>query len=151
MQVRAEDLSVRAQRAIRPTILERHQWTLERRTVTDACMNLVTAHGHTADGQSTCDIAQLLGRLKHGIEVQPTKSAALAGEVFQPIGIAQPPSEHLKAAANTDQLTAVAQVALQVALPTLCPQPCAVGAYALRARQYDHVGGGQVLAGTCEQ
>jgi hypothetical protein len=61
---------------------------------------------------------------------------------FESERIVQLAAEHLQAAADADQLAAVAQVATDRFLPALRAQPREVGLYRFRARQHDQVAGG---------
>src|ERR1022692_4278941 len=97
MQIRAYDLPVSAQRAVTSSVIEHNRRSPQSGATADSRMNLITGYGYATDLQCTADIAQLLFRVQHRIEVEPTETSSGA---FQPQRIAQTASEHLKAATN---------------------------------------------------
>jgi len=56
-------------------------------------------------------------------------------------------AQHLKSAADADELATIAQVALNRLIPAPSAQSCEVSAHALGARQDDQVAGGNGLVG----
>src|ERR1039458_9046462 len=105
MQIRAYDLPVSAQRAVTSSVIEHNRRSPQSGATADSRMNLITGYGYATDLQCTADIAQLLFRVQHRIEVEPTETSSVASGAFQPQWIAQTASEHLKAATKDRKST----------------------------------------------
>src|SRR2546421_5989479 len=130
MQVAAEDLAVLGERAVTAPI-EVDGGTHERLAAGHARGDLVTSDGRIFERQHPGDIPELLVALQRGRDRQEPESRAAAGLAFEPKGVMDRLAQHLEAAAEPDELAAVAQVAQDGLLPRLRPQPGEVGADAL--------------------
>ena len=100
-------------------------------------MDFITRDQRIGQRQTTLDPSQLLFRFQRRLKIQQSQSRTAAQSAFQPCWIVDPAPQHLKAAANADQLAAVAQVAMDSCIPALFAQPLQIAASAFTARQDD--------------
>ncbi len=89
--------------------------------------------------QGTADIEQLFFDLQLGSERQVSQPLAGTGQVFQPQGVGNALPQHLKAAADTDKLAAIAQMAGYALIPALLADKSQVGAHILAAGQQQEI------------
>ena len=91
----------------------------QRRARADAGVDLVAVDRGAVDGEVAMHVAQPLVGLQRRLEVEQREARGAAGRALDAAGVVDRAAEHLKAAADADQLAAVAQVARdgRVALP----------------------------------
>src|ERR671931_2730562 len=130
MQVGAEDLAILGERAVAAPI-EVDGGTHERLAARHARVDLVTSDGRVFERQYAPHIPELLVALQHGRNRQEPEPRAAARLAFEPKGVMDRLAQHLEAAAEPDELAALAQVAQDGLLPRLRAQPGEIGADAL--------------------
>jgi len=86
-------------------------------------MDFVAGHEGIVEQQSTFDPMQLFFRFQRGFKVQKAEARTAARFAFQTCRVMDPAPQHLKAAANADDFAAVAQMAMDIFIPTLFAQP----------------------------
>ena len=150
VQIGGHHLAVGAEGAVAAAIVQAHGGRGQCRAGADPGMDLVAADVQIIQGQTATHIAQLLFRLQHGGVVEQAETRTAARRAFQAVGIVDARAEHLKAAADAEDLAAVAQVAGDGGVPAVLAQARQVGAHALRAGQDDQVGRRYRLAGADE-
>src|SRR6185312_3664744 len=108
--------------------------------VRDAHMNFVTAYRYArSEQQRTGRVDELLMRLECGDEVEQSEPRRTAYLALDPVRVAQLAAEHLQAAANPDQFTAVTQMLTQIRFPAALAQRMEVALHALAAGQDDEI------------
>ena len=70
VKIRAKDLAIAAQRAIRSAVIQSHGGVSQRGSFAAARMDLIAADAGRVESQLSADVVQLLMRLKHSVEVQ---------------------------------------------------------------------------------
>ncbi len=85
-------------------------------------MDLVARQRRILQAQAALYVAQLLVRLKGRFQRQQAEASAAAGRAFQAERIVQALAEHLQAAADPQQATAVAQVTEDRLVPATLAQ-----------------------------
>jgi hypothetical protein len=83
------------------------------------------------------------------VEIQPAETLTLAGRTLESQGVGDPFAEHLQAAADSDQLAAIAQMTLEVVRPPPLAKPREIGTHCLRTRQNDQIGAGKACGLLC--
>src|SRR5256885_4041078 len=117
MHIGAENLSVGAHRTIGATIIQQQRRAIERNSCALAHVNLAPAHACPIEREASTHVVQLLFPMQHGVELEPAQSRALTWRALEPQGVGDPLAEHLQAAADADDLAAIAQMALEVLWP----------------------------------
>ncbi len=130
--------SIDASRAPRKFVWWRACSTAQRSRVAQAASwsnRPCTYHIGVVDGQPCTDVAQLFFRFEMGLQVEKSQPINAPRSAFEPDRVVHSAPQHLKAAADADELATVAQMPLNGLLPALFTQPGEIGAHALGAGQ----------------
>lgn len=119
VQISAHDLAILRHCTVTTAIVQLQQRLRQRHTGAEAAMDFVAADRCATGQQPATDAVQLLVRLQCGLQCQPAQPGAAAGCAFDAMRVVHLFAQHLQAAADAEQLAAVAQMPRDRRFPTL--------------------------------
>ena len=145
VQVSAHDLVVLANRTVIESILPVFDVVQSEQRISGVALgqsgvDFVSAYLQAFTDQFAGHVAQGLVAVQRGFLRQQAEPRAGTRGRLDRVRVVNPLAEHLVAATNADQFTAVTQVPLDLSIPALFAQPGEITAHVFAARQHDQIG-----------